>query len=233
MAGALTVTQLDLAYGSIVMNYKLWAATAIASLVSAVQPVRAEVSANLGWASEYIFRGVFQEDSSAFGGLDYTQEGGLYAGTWVADVGQGLETDVYFGFAGGDRLTWKIGYTGYFYTDDFDDTYNEVNLGAGYSIASLDVAIGRWDGFGNDQDYVFSTLTLAPDGLPYVKFGSFSRDFDGDYVESGYVWSLEEHGIDLSIAVTWSDDLAVSDGDDNESGDYALVFGIRKSIGIR
>ena len=108
----------------------------------------ADVSANTGWVSEYIFRGIFQESSSAYAGVDYTTDGGFYLGTWGADVGTGLETDLYFGFAGGDNFTYKIGYTGYYYTDDFDDTYNEVNLGIGYGIFALDVAIGEWDGFG-------------------------------------------------------------------------------------
>ncbi|HLF12035.1 MAG TPA: hypothetical protein VJA26_12545 [Gammaproteobacteria bacterium] len=39
--------------------------------------------------------------------------------------------------AGGEDFTYKIGYTGYYYTDDFDDTYNEVNLGIGYGIFAL------------------------------------------------------------------------------------------------
>ncbi len=89
----------------------------------------AQFSANIGWVSEYLYRGIFQEDSSAFGGFDYAMENGFYAGTWGADVGDGLEYDLYFGFAGGDNFTYKIGFTGYYYSDDFDDTYEEVNLG--------------------------------------------------------------------------------------------------------
>ena len=107
----------------------------------------AQFSANIGWVSEYLYRGIFQEDSSAFGGFDYAMENGFYAGTWGADVGDGLEYDLYFGFAGGDNFTYKIGFTGYYYTDDFDDTYQEVNLGIGYGIFALDVAIGEYDGF--------------------------------------------------------------------------------------
>ena len=72
-----------------------------------------------------------QDDSSASAGIDWTA-GQFYLGTWGADVGDGLEYDAYFGFAGGDTFTYKVGYTGYFYTDDFDDTYQEINLGIGY-----------------------------------------------------------------------------------------------------
>src|SRR5688572_4811870 len=135
------------------------------ALSAAVVPATsmADVAANAGWVSEYIFRGIYQEDSSAYAGVDFTTDSGFYLGTWGADVGTGLETDVYFGFAGGENFTYKIGYTGYYYTDDFDDSYNEVNLGIGYGIFALDVAIGEWDGFGTSTDYDFTSITISPE----------------------------------------------------------------------
>jgi hypothetical protein len=148
-----------------------------------------------------------------------------------------LETDLYFGYAGGEDFTYKIGYTGYYYTDDFDDTYNEVNLGIGYGIFALDVAIGEWDGFGTPADYTFTSITIAPEKGPYYKFGSFGDDFDGDYLELGYTYSMEDEGVDLSIAAVFSDDLPVSDALDDgfaslDSGEWALTFGIKKNIAI-
>ena len=190
----------------------------------------AETTANIGFNTDYIFRGIFQEDSSAYAGVDYAHDSGFYLGTWGADVGQGLETDLYFGFAGGDKFTYKIGYTGYYYTDDFDDTYNEVNLGVGYGIFALDVAVGEWDGFGTPADYTFTSITISPEKGPYYKFGSFSQDFDGDYIELGYTYSMEDAGVDLSIALVGSDDLQVGDPDDGEGGDWKLTFGIKKNI---
>ena len=193
----------------------------------------AQFSANIGWVSEYLYRGIFQEDSSAFGGFDYAMENGFYAGTWGADVGDGLEYDLYFGFAGGDNFTYKIGFTGYYYTDDFDDTYQEVNLGIGYGIFALDVAIGEYDGFGTPADYTFTSVTISPEKGPYYKIGSFSEDFDGDYFEMGYTYSLEEHGIDLTAAVITSDDLPVTNFlDDQEFGEWTVTFAIKKNIGI-
>jgi uncharacterized protein (TIGR02001 family) len=189
----------------------------------------ADVTANVGWVSEYLYRGIFQEDSSASAGVDYTA-GGFYLGTWGADVGDGLEYDAYFGFAGGENFKYKIGYTGYFYTDDFDDTYQEVNIGLGYGIFMLDVAVGEWDGFGTPADYTFGSITISPEKGPYYKLGSFSQDFDGDYFELGYIYSIEDHGVDLSFAVVQSDDLNVSDPDDGESGEWKVTFGIKKNI---
>jgi hypothetical protein len=209
----------------------------------------ADTTANIGWNSEYIFRGIFQESSSAYAGVDYTHDSGFYLGTWGADVGQGLETDLYFGFAGGDKFTYKIGYTGYYYTDDFDDTYNEVNLGIGYGIFALDVAIGQWDGFGNSQDYDFTSITISPEKGPYYKVGMWGGDFEenvlfpnpktgpggsGDYFELGYTYSLEDPGVDLSVTYVYSSDLVVGDWDDGETGgDNAIVFSIKKNIAIK
>lgn len=191
----------------------------------------AEVSANFGWASQYLFRGIFQEDSSASAGLDYVSDGGFYVGTWGADVGDGLETDLYFGYAGeSGGFSYSLGATGYYYTDDFDDTYQEINVGVGYGMFSVDYALGEWDGFGSPADYRFTALTLAPERGPYYTFASHGDDFDGDYVELGYGFDLV--GADLSIALTYSDDLQVSDADDGEGGEYALVFGINKSLSL-
>lgn len=86
-------------------------------------PVGAEMSAKIGWASDYYYRGIFQADSSANGGIDYTK-GGFYVGTWVADVGKGLEVDGYFGFGGeAGGFDYSIGFTGYYYKQDVDDSY--------------------------------------------------------------------------------------------------------------
>ena len=107
----------------------------------------AEVTANVGYMSEYIFRGISQSDSSAMGGLDF-KASGFYLGTWGADVEQGLEVDLYGGYNGsiGD-LNYGIGGTYYTYTDDFDDDYQEINLSLGYKIFSISAAIGQYDNF--------------------------------------------------------------------------------------
>ena len=126
---------------------------AVAALVVASAPASAEFSANLGYMSDYYFRGVFQKSSSANGGLDY-EKGGFYAGVWAADVGggstgDGLEVDGYFGYGGlVGNFSYGIGFTGYYYTGDFDDTYQEINLSAGYGFVTLDVALGEYSNFG-------------------------------------------------------------------------------------
>jgi len=186
---------------------------------------QADLSANLGFASEYHYRGIFQKNSSASGGLDY-EAGGFYAGTWAADVGDGLEVDGYFGYAselGGIDLS--IGYTGYFYTGDFDDTYQEINFGTGFGPLSLDIAVGEYDNFdGPTQDYTYYALTLAGESGLYGTLAGFSQDFEGEYLELGYGATVAD--IDLGVALIFANEDLV--GDDEES----IVFTIGKSFDL-
>ena len=73
----------------------------LVSLVSL--PTFASVSANVSFASDYIWRGMTQTDGPAMsGGFDYAAENGFYAGIWGSNVnfndGAGSELDYYFGY---------------------------------------------------------------------------------------------------------------------------------------
>ena len=204
---------------------KTFIKTAVVTTVLGMSSLaQADWSANVGYASEYHFRGILQKNSSASGGIDFEQ-GGFYAGTWAADVGDGLEVDVYFGYAMEvGEIDLSFGYTGYFYTGDFDDTYQEINLGAGFGLVSLEVAVGEYDNFtGPTQDYTYYALTVEKDGL-YGKFGGFSQDADGEYFEFGYGTTVAE--IDLGVAVILANDDLV--GDEEES----VVFTIGKAFDL-
>jgi hypothetical protein len=185
---------------------------------------QAELTGNLGFASEYHYRGILQKNSSASGGLDYEQ-GGFYAGTWAADVGDGLEVDGYFGYGTEvSDVSLSVGFTGYYYTGDFDDTYQEINLGAGFGLLSLDVAIGEYDNFtGPTLDYTFYSLSLEKDGFS-ATLGSFGEDFDGDYLQLGYDTTISE--IDFGVALIFANDDLV--GDEEES----LIFTVGKSFDL-
>ena len=198
-------------------------------LLALAAPAMADLSANVGFASEYHFRGILQKNSSASGGIDY-ESGGFYVGTWAADVGDGLEVDGYFGYGGevGD-VSYSVGYTGYFYTGDFDDTYQEINLGAGIGMLSLDIAVGQYDGDfdditpGEQQDYIYYALTLEKDGF-YGTLAGFGQDAEGEYLQIGYDTSLAD--IDLGVALIFANDDLV--GDSEES----IVFTVGKSFDL-
>jgi uncharacterized protein (TIGR02001 family) len=110
---------------------------AASALAGVSAPAMADLSANVGYASEYYYRGYLQKESSASAGLDY-ETGGFYVGTWAADVGDGLEYDIYggYGLELGD-FTIGAGFTGYYYTGEFDDTYEEINLSASWQFISV------------------------------------------------------------------------------------------------
>lgn len=199
------------------------ASLAFAALVASAT-ASADWSANIGWASEYHFRGIFQKNSSASGGVDFEQNG-FYVGTWAADVDDGLEVDGYFGYGGEfEDFGYSIGFTGYYYTGDFDDTYQEINLGGSYGPLAVDVAVGEYENFdGPTQDYAFAAVTLEGNGF-YGTFGTFSQDFDGDYLELGYGTTFSE--VDIGIALILANDDLIGDEDET------LVFTIGTSFDL-
>ncbi len=185
----------------------------------------AEVSYNVGFVSEYYYRGIFQKSSSASAGIDFEQNG-LYLGAWSADVGDGLEVDLYggYGIETDAGLSASLGFTGYYYTGDFDDTYQEVNLGLGYGMFSLGYSSGQWDGFGAEEDYDFLEIGFATDSGFYGTYGTFGKDFDGDYFEFGYGTSISEFDVGVSYILT--DELGDQEGGEAE----AIVFSIGKGF---
>ena len=185
----------------------------------------AEVSYNIGFVSEYYYRGIFQKSSSASAGIDFEQNG-LYLGAWSADVGDGLEVDLYggYGIETDAGFSASLGFTGYYYTGDFDDTYQEVNLGLGYGMFSLGYSSGQWDGFGAEEDYDFLEIGFATDSGFYGTYGTFGKDFDGDYFEFGYGTSISEFDVGVSYILT--DELGDQEGGEAE----AIVFSIGKGF---
>jgi len=195
-----------------------------AFLILASATASAGWSGNLGFASEYYYRGIFQASSSASGGIDF-DDGGFYAGTWAADVGDGLEVDLYggYGFSAGS-VDLSVGFTGYYYTGDFDDTYQEINLGAAAGLFSVDVAVGRYDNFdGPTLDYTFYSVTVEKNGL-YGKIGGFAQDFEGEYLELGYGANVSD--IDLGVNLIFSNSDLVGESDE------AIIFTIGKSFDL-
>ncbi len=189
-----------------------------------------EVSYNVGFASEYYFRGILQKDSSASAGVDY-ENGGFYIGTWAADVGDGLEVDGYFGYGIETESGFSVGlgFTGYYYTGEFDDTYEEINLNLGYGPVSLEYSVGEWDGFGEEEDYDFLALTVEHNGF-YGTYGTFGDDFDGDYIELGWGTSIETWDIGVSLIFN-DDDLSDELDDDGEPTEgEAVIFTIGKTF---
>jgi len=198
----------------------------LAALLSSGTAV-ADLSANVGLMSDYFYRGIIQNTTAtANGGLDF-ENNGFYLGTWAADVEDGLEVDLYGGYSHefDQGLSLGVGFTGYYYTGDFDDTYEEINLSAAFGIVSIEYSVGTYDNFGGpEQDYDFAALTLEKNGF-YAKVASFGDDFSGEYFELGY--GTEIGGFDVGVSLLVNDeDLDLETGDGTES----LIFSISKTF---
>lgn len=197
-------------------------ATAVAgssiALTAAAPAANAEVSANVGFVSDYYFRGANLGDAGVYGGLDYAA-GGFYAGTWWIDDAtggnDGMEHDWYLGYGGevGD-FSYDINYARYeyTYTSDF-----EHEIGVGLSVAgfSLGLVEGRDDDDGVDAvDYNVYTLGYEYDFFS-ATVGHFEDDTDYDYqwAEVSFSGDIAEGiGASLSIGSMTSDSESVDDG---------------------
>ena len=203
-------------------------------------------SANLGFMSDYMYRGIHQSSSSAMGGFDI-EYGSFYVGTWFADLQEdgwvdgshrGFEYDVYAGFGLDitDSISASVGYTIYRYTDKgasaFDDDYDEVNLGLGFAISedasiAIDYAVG--ENTATDQSETdYDVLTIAVDYLGmYALFGTWGvseddtskGEVDADWMEFGYSRTVGD--FDLSGAFVLSERELAGGSDTDEDGDFS------------
>ena len=121
------------------------AATTGSSIVLAESPL----TANVGVASNYIWRGATQtgDASAVSGGIDYAHASGFYAGLWTSNVTwtatNGYEQDLYAGYAmDAGPVGLDFGYIKYMYPvgtaqEDFDEAY----VNASFSMFSAGVAL--------------------------------------------------------------------------------------------
>ena len=207
--------------------------SALATVLFGAATASADVSYNVGWASEYYFRGALQQESSASAGVDFDQNG-FYAGAWTADVGEGLEYDLYAGYGieteGG--LSASVGFTGYYYTDDvWDELFqaDEINVNVGYGAIGVEYSFG--DAGGSDYDFLALSVDLTQ-GFS-VTYGTFGDEADGDYFEIGYGTTIADIDVGVS-AIFNSEELSNQVRDFRvansaaESG-QAIVFTLGKS----
>ena len=142
-------------------------------------PSYSDVSANVSFASDYIWRGMTQSDGPAIqGGFDYAAENGFYAGIWGSNVnfndGAGSELDYYFGYGfDAGSIGVDIGYLAYDYPKnetglDFEEIYVGLSMGdlgllfamgqdgapdyteVSYGIGAVSLSYGQYDDYGDN-----------------------------------------------------------------------------------
>ncbi len=150
------------------------------ALLAATGVAQADMSANLGVASNYLFRGVSQTGDAAAisGSVDYSHESGVYLGTWMSNVDFGgkedMEVDGYAGYAGEmGSVSYDLSYLYYWYPGAGGDAqggdldFGEVSVGLGFGPLSATFAYtvnAEADGPGPFQDGdMYYSLGFSPD----------------------------------------------------------------------
>ena len=156
------------------------------ALVAAL-PIAAEVhaedslfSANVGFVSDYAYRGISQTDErpALQGGLDYAHASGLYAGAWGSNVSwlsdsdpaisNSLELDLYGGYRGeAGSIGYDVGLLQYYYPGSYPKPYNSPNTLEGYIGLS-------WEFLSFKYSYAFTDLFgyQKSDGSQYYDLGT-------------------------------------------------------------
>ena len=171
------------------------------------------VSYNIGYMSEYWYRGAYQAESSMSFGADI-EMGSMYIGMWGADVsdaagaGAGSEIDLYAGYNFElMSIPMYVGVTGYYYTDNFDQDYEEVNFGGDFGMFSFDAAVlGSYKSKPGtaSSDYGHFTLTVPLGMLDYSY-----QTFTGGalhYATHELNYSTSVNGIDLGATLGKNND---------------------------
>lgn len=186
-----------------------------------------EVSANVGFVSDYSFRGISQNDESPAiqGGFDFNHKpSGFYVGTWASNIEQvdldtgnnstNIEIDAYLGFSGEFKngISWDVGYLYYWYPDATQLDYAEVygSLGYNFGPAALTVGVAYSDDFfgetGNATHYYADlaiplpadfNLTLHAGHQDIEKNTKFGTP---DYDEYSLTLAKSWKGFDFSLA---------------------------------
>lgn len=177
-------------------------ATATMSFAEESSP-EIEISANVAYTSNYIWRGYSQTADTAAvqGGFDIGYNG-FYIGTWGSNVsdevysGSTMEMDIYAGYAGNiDSFSYDIGAIEFMYPGNSDNNFAEAYLTLGYDF---------------DVVAVSGTYIVGING---------TNDADSDTWEAGVsIPLIEEVSLDVTV------------GDYMDYNKYATV-GLSRSFG--
>lgn len=183
-------------------------------------PAFANVSANVTFSSDYIWRGMTQTDGPAMsGGFDFESENGFYAGIWGSNVnfndGAGSELDYYFGYGFEvGNVGIDLGYVAFDYPQNNTGLdFEEIVIGLSMGDLGLTFALGQ----DSAPDYTEISYTFGDVGLSYGEYDDYGNNF----------------GISYDFACgSYDCGIGYSDFSDNGYGadEDALVFSISASL---
>lgn len=211
------------------MNFKRLAVAAALGSATVSGAALAEVSVNVGVASQYLFRGLEQGPGAAVsGGIDYASESGFYVGTWASNIGfasasgSSAEVDFYAGFGGeAGGVGYDLGAIYYWYPEEDEpgspptsnntiEFYGSVSMGP----VSLGTYIAPDTYFGIDESaYGFSLGFSAPvsEMLSFDASVQYNGGDANEMIVAGITGVMEEY-LDYSIGLSAESESGLSFG---------------------
>jgi len=182
-------------------------AAVAASTITTTAMAEVEVSANVGVASNYVWRGMTQTNNQAAvqGGIDLAM-GGFYLGTWASNVDYTIptkiagdtEVDGYAGYAGElAGIGYDIGYIRYGYLTDPSLSFNEayVGLSKDFGPVSLGATYSMGQGTAPDDIGVDASIPVMDDYSLDLGWGDY--DTYGKRYSAGLSKSFDK--VDFSL----------------------------------
>lgn len=180
-----------------------------------------ELSGDVGVVSDYVFRGVSQndEDPAVQAGLSFTLDSGFYVGTWASQVDFNSETDLEvdlfagYGFSLSDSVAADVQVLRYVYPDEGGLNYTELLFSLTFA-EKLTTTLGYTNDVYNSGEtgwYYGASLDLALPAeftlSPGVGYSQFASGVLEDSSSSYFDWSLalsRDFG-PISAALTYHD----------------------------
>ena len=216
---------------------------AVTALFSTGFASAAEIEANVGLATDYVFRGFSQtnEDPAISGGFDYAFDNGFSLGTWASNVNFGddasAEIDLYagYGFEVGAGTTVDLTYVYYAYPGETDSlNYSEFQASVSFNDLSLGLIFSP-DYFGSDDSAIVlnADYSIGLSDSVGLDLHVGYTDADGD----DFFALGESNYIDYSAALTtsgagvdWALTFYGTDLNDIDEADDRIVLSIGKSF---
>ena len=184
-------------------------------------PGFADTSANVGFSSDYIWRGMTQTsgDPAMYGGFDFESESGFYAGIWGSNVsfsaGTGNELDTYlgYGFTFGN-IDVDVSYINFGYPGDSGLDFQEIGVALSYG----GVGMGYYSGQDGAPDYVDLSYSMGAFSLSYGDYDAYGTNYAFDWA-----FLCKSYNCALTYSNFSSDSIDLIDED-------AFVFSITASF---
>lgn len=181
-------------------------ATAMASVLTSGVAV-ADLTANGAVSNNYIWRGMTQtgDVAAASGGIDWSDDSGLYAGAWVSNLGAGAgggqEVDLYagMGLELADEMALDVGAVIYQYPVTPNTSFGEVYANLNVQMITFGAAITVLSGSANSNAafdtgdiYLSAAADLAENIAVYAGTYMYDASAANDYIHYGASYSADE-----------------------------------------